>query len=83
MGSRNDVGNSVQLELVAGEPKSTKVRLTDPVSATKVATLEEHSCTDGEALKSTLLSRDILQWYLNAEEKLCGDLKVQAMDDHV
>ena len=79
----DDVGDSVQLEPAAGEPESTEIRLTDPIFTTMAATSEEHSCTDAEALKSTLLPKDVLQWYLKAEEKLRGDLKLQGMDDHV
>lgn len=83
MGTGNDVGDNVQVEPATGEPESTGIRLSNPLSTTKVATSEELSCTHGEALKSTLLPRDVLQWYLNAEEKLRRDLKVEAMDDHV
>jgi hypothetical protein len=83
MDTGNDVGGSVQLEHATEKPESTEIRLTDPIFTTKAATSEEHSCTDGEALKSTLLPKDVLQWYLNAEEKLRGDLKLQGMDDHV
>ena len=60
VGIRNDVGNIVQLEPTTREPESTEIRLTDPMSTMKVATLEEHSCTNGEVLKSTLLLKDVL-----------------------
>lgn len=83
VGTGNDVGDNVQLEHVARDPKSTETRFTDPIFTTKVATSEEHSCTNGEGLKSTLLPRNVLQWYLNAEDKLRGNLKVQGMDNHV
>ena len=82
-GTRNDVGDSMRLEPTGVELEPTEIRLTDPVPTTEGGASEEHSCTGGELLKSTLLPRDVLQWYLNAEEKLRGDLKVQAMDDHV
>ena len=53
VGTRNNVGDNVQLEPVAREPESPEIRLTDPVFTMKVATSEEHSCTDGETLNST------------------------------
>ena len=76
VGNGNDVGDSMQLEPAARELESTEIGLTDLLFTTKVATSEEHSWIDGEALKSTLLPGHVLQWYLKAEEKLRVDLKV-------
>lgn len=46
------------------------------------STSEEHSGTDGPALKSTLLPADVALWYTNGEDKLRGELKLVSMEDH-
>ena len=60
VGIGNDVGDDMQLEPTARELEPMEIRLTYPVSTVKVAISKEHSCTDGEALKSTLLPQDVL-----------------------
>jgi len=69
--ANNDVRKSVDLEPIAGELQSTKIPLLDPVF-----NAEEHSWTHGEALKSILLPKDVLQWYKKVQEKLRTNLKV-------
>jgi len=71
----------VDLELGPGKLESIELRLTDPVSTTRITTLEEdNSRTIGALLKSQ--RRYYNTWYTKAKEKLRGDLKVYAIEDH-
>jgi len=63
------------------EPSSNKQFVADPASAPSVAT-SEASNTDVSGMLSTLVPKDVLQWYKKAEEKLREDLKQVSMEDH-
>ena len=82
VGMHDDIHDSFEFGLEGGEPECTELPPTNPVSTDRAATSEDNSPTNGANLKLVLLSKEVLQWYTRAEEKLRAYLKVQAQEDH-
>lgn len=82
VGTATNNGGVLDTELGSSEPESTDLEVPDPTSSARLTTSEDQSCTHGEEMKSVLLPKEVLELYRRGEEKLCGDLKVQAMEDH-
>lgn len=79
IGTADEIPNAhvEEVDLKSREPVET-----GPASSSGVGAPEEHSVTEGPAMKSTLVPNDVLQWYMKAEERLRKDLKQVSMEDH-
>ena len=79
VGTANEISSAMKEE---ANPNSRESAAASLASSLGVNTLEEHSMIDGHAIKTTLVTNEVLQWYMKAEERLHKDLKEVSMEDH-